>query len=871
MEELKKEFVGRSEQIKKFWNAYNSVSKNCKVINYYGMTGMGKSTLLNRLEEELCQNIKKNCYIKIDMDFCLKKEMESNYISQTKEDVLLKMRNQLIDKYKFKFKLFDKTLYQYYLSIGISKNRPEMQMILSRNTNVAQAVDIIKDFMGANGLIITTIKSIDLGISYIKKLLSNEKESELSSDVLYENLAKCFALDLKANLEKRKEPLVVFIDTYEMLVKEAFGKGNQLSNDNWLKNDIIKNVDNVLWVIAGRENLKWSKKDEEEVNLKRYGLSNLSKQESIQFLKKAGIEDEILAINIYNKYDGMPMCLNLCIDQYNFLIAQNITPTIENFGDNIERLSNNIIRYMSIEDQEILSYLSCMDNWDEKFIREEGSKFITCFSYIRYNNLKRLSFIEKNEKNQYYILKVAKNILNRNCDKNIKEITKENLSKYYFKQLQKEKLEIDEEIDLLYKYSKYNIIQEESDDVAIKMYELIEDKFDILEKFKKYNDLVNILMPIWERLKENKEVICRISKKIIKYLIKNGKYNIAEKIVQEYEKRYENEDIDIQVLKGEILLYIKKYNEALKILEDVYNKKPEDLYAQEKLALVYGRSGENKKALKMLEDILKNEKEEDKIRITKRNIANTYSFLNQYQKAINIYDELMESSIDELEQASLRNNKANALSIIGNNEMAYEEINKAYNIRKEILGEKHPDTLNTLNNMANMLSHLNKYDDAIKLYDIVYCARKEQFGENNDDVLNTLNGKAMSYLYKGNIKEAIDLLENIYKKKSKIYKQDDLEIVNILSNLAKAYEENGEYEKALEKAKKAYDIRIIKLGTYNLKTLTTASFLGEIYIKMGEIEKGKSFLKDILIAAQKGDYNENNNLIKEIKLLLGNC
>ena len=50
--------------------------------------------------------------------------------------------------------------------------------------------------------------------------------------------------------------------------------------------------------------------------------------------------------------------------------------------------------------------------------------------------------------------------------------------------------------------------------------------------------------------------------------------------------------------------------------------------------------------------------------------------------------------------------------------------NAVYNFRKEILGEKHPDTLSALHNLANSYSYLGDYNKACKLQNAVYNARK---------------------------------------------------------------------------------------------------------------------------------------------------
>ena len=883
---FKKEFVGRKEEIQKFWNIYNNIESNCKVINFFGMTGMGKTMLLNKLEQELEAKMPKSYHIKIDIDFCFNKDLETSHFSQAEEEILLKMRNQLIDKYKFKFKLFDKTLYQYYESIGIHKERPEMQMILSRNENVSQAVEVIKDLLGNNGIFITALKTVDLGVSFIKKLIDNDKDT-LSSEILYENLAKCFALDLQNNLAKKQiienNPLVIFIDTFEMLIKGNIGAGNQLISDIWLRNDIVKSLDNVLWVIAGREKIKWNDNDEKEIGIEKCELHNLSIKDSLEFLRKAGIVDETLRNNIYKKSEGMPMYLNLCVEQYNTLKEKNKPIDISCFGNNLEKLSNNIIRNLSIEDQEILSYLSCMNNWSDEFIRNLGSKFITCFSYIRYNNLKNRSFVEKSSNGQYAILKIAKNLLNKNCDVNIKSIAKENLSTYYERQVQDENLNIEDKIDLLYKYVENNIEQEQSEDIAITKFSNIEEHLNMLDRLRKHEDLKNLLVILWNRFKLNKNLIGKISRMLINTLIKLSEYKKAEQFVLEYEKIYCKEPIESeyyfeyvnsQDLKGEVFLYRNKYEEAYTIFKNAYKERPNDLYIQEKLALTYGRKNQHKKEIELLEDVLLKEEIRKevfgdlKIRTTKRNIANAFSHCGEYQKAIDIYDQLINTAHDELEKASLKNNKSNSLSLLGKYEEAYKTVREAYQTRKEILGEKHLITINTLYNMANILANLHKFKDAIDMYEIAYIERKEKLGEQNDDTLRTLSSKAITYFYAGEINEALRILQEVYKITSSKYKQDDLRVVTVLNNLAKVYNAKGESEKALSIAEKVYDVRLNTLGHLNADTLTTASLLGNIYLKLGRKEEGRQILEDTLKKAKKVGYDSGQSFIVETNDLL---
>lgn len=866
MEKVKKQFTGRNNEIIDFWDIYNKNDNKYRVINYYGTQGIGKSRLLNQLEDELKTKEKKARFVKIDFNL---KGSENNS-SQSKESILLNLRNKLIDKYKFNFKLFDKALYQYYSSIGLSKNKKEVQMLLQKNAGISQAVDIIQDFLGGAGIIISIIKSIDIGVSFVRELLNNSKK-EFDAEILYENLAKCFAIDLKNNIHKLKKPLVIFMDSYDVLIKNE----KKHDSDNWLKNDIIKNLDNVIWVIAGNIPFRCSKEEEETIGIRKYLICNLNEVEGLAVLKASGVEDNELALKLYKKFDGVPMYLSWCIDRYNSLKEQNIIPTVDDFGENQEELAENIVKSLSLEDKEIVSYLACIDSWDDEFIRKVGSKFITCFSYLRYKELKTQSIIEENANGKYYILKVPRKIIYKNCDENIKEVARENLSIYYGEQLEKENLTTEETIDVLHKYIINNIYAEKNDNLAMDNYRKLAKNIEELEKLGKYNELSSIFYYLWKRFKDNITISSEIARKLIDYDIKNGKYDYAEDIANKYEKiykdykdEYKNEYLNSQVLKGEALLYNGKFDEALKILENAEKIEPDNLFVKEQIALTLGKKGENKRALELFKEILSNELEEDKKRITKRNIANAYSHLGEYKNAIDVYKELLNNPTSELEEASLRNNIANTLSILGDNDIAYSEMQKAYEIRKELLGEKHPYTLNTLNNMANILSRSNKYDEAIKIYDEIYLLRKEAFGITNDATISTLNAEGMTYLYKGDISKAIELLENSYGAYLKNHDKENLRVIGVMSNLAKAYLENSDYEKALEYAKYAYDKRIEKLSNKNINTLTTAKILGEIYLRSGDIEKGKVFLEDTLKVAKETKISNKNSIVKEIEELL---
>jgi tetratricopeptide (TPR) repeat protein len=64
-------------------------------------------------------------------------------------------------------------------------------------------------------------------------------------------------------------------------------------------------------------------------------------------------------------------------------------------------------------------------------------------------------------------------------------------------------------------------------------------------------------------------------------------------------------------------------------------------------------------------------------------------------------------------------------------------------LKEKILGQEHPDTLQTMNNLANALHHQDKYKEAEKLYQQTLELREKILGHEHPDTLKTMNCLAL--------------------------------------------------------------------------------------------------------------------------------
>ncbi|RKZ52270.1 MAG: hypothetical protein DRR00_08805, partial [Candidatus Parabeggiatoa sp. nov. 3] len=99
----------------------------------------------------------------------------------------------------------------------------------------------------------------------------------------------------------------------------------------------------------------------------------------------------------------------------------------------------------------------------------------------------------------------------------------------------------------------------------------------------------------------------------------------------------------------------------------------------------------------------------------------------------------------KLEEAQQYNAKVVELYQKGEAQKAVLYAEKAFNIRKEILGEKHPNTLSSLNNLAFIYQAVGRLNEALPLYEKGYRLSLQVLGEKHPDTLTSLNNLAGIY------------------------------------------------------------------------------------------------------------------------------
>ncbi|NEO44227.1 MAG: tetratricopeptide repeat protein [Moorea sp. SIO4A3] len=112
-----------------------------------------------------------------------------------------------------------------------------------------------------------------------------------------------------------------------------------------------------------------------------------------------------------------------------------------------------------------------------------------------------------------------------------------------------------------------------------------------------------------------------------------------------------------------------------------------------------------------------------------------------------------------LAEASQLNQQAIELYELGKYSEAIPLAERALEIRREVLGEEHPDVASSLNNLAFIYESLGKYAEAELLHQQALALRKKLLGEDHPHVATSLNNLALIYKSQGRYVDILTVLE----------------------------------------------------------------------------------------------------------------
>lgn len=305
--ELKK-FVDRDEIRKITADVCNNMLKKpdeyFKVIDIYGIGGIGKSCLLSELKNEIIQKIScvPNRLIFVSFEIN-KQQMLHN---------LVKIRRSFNESCT----VFDYALLNYWDKSGCIEKLDDEFMYKIRGNFLGGIIDTVADFGSVMMPDFPTVPSANSIFECVGKLIQTAQKipmcnylkciSQLDTQELLAQMPRYLGFDIDRIINKTSDVLVFLCDSYQQSVPYSESK-------EWLM-ELICQIHRGTFIITGREKLKW---DDPQKDIIPYHLQCFSEDIARQHLKDyiPNANDNIIN-DILLGSQCLPLFVDMAIDVY---------------------------------------------------------------------------------------------------------------------------------------------------------------------------------------------------------------------------------------------------------------------------------------------------------------------------------------------------------------------------------------------------------------------------------------------------------------------------------------------------------------------------------------------------------------------------
>ena len=808
--EQERPFVDREEFIKAFEQAFQNIRGNkYSVLVYYGIGGIGKTGLRKELPQCLEKyNFK---YQQQEVIWTTIDLQQEEY--RKKNTFLATLKNNLQQKHKIHFPAFEIAHAIYW-----KKANPEISL-RKENYLIFEGDEKLDPFFGIVNQIpyfnlVPKVARLLNGLpKYLREWWTKKGEAELTRlsekepTEIEERLPYFWAQDLNRYLENTSQTAVLFIDTYEALWEKERGQGTYNSRDEWIRELISNLPESSLWIICGREELRWKEDDKDWDNyLKQYKLEKLPEEDILDFLNRCGIKEIEIQKVIVKASEGVPYYLDLEAETYTE-ITKTRSPKPDDFAKTNSKIFDQFMKYLNAPEQETLKVLSTPRFWNKDIFNVLIDTFKTGYSLTAFSELNRFSFVQETER-KLQLHPLMRESLQVYQDQGLKKEVHNFMLDFYSNQLKDLDIKV--------------ITQNHENALA--------EAFYHAKEALKTNDLLNWFITASDPFDRAAfwQLIAPMYKEMLQIL--------------ETELGPEHPSI-ATTLNNLALLYLHMgdYEQALPLYQralDIYEKvlgpqHPDVATTLNNLAGFYRHMGDYEQALPL------------------------------YQRALNIREKVLGPQHPSV--AITLNNLALLYDNMGDYEQALPLYQRALNIREKVLGSQHPSVATTLNNLALLYLHMGDYEQALPLYQRALNIREKVLGPQHPDVATTLNSLALLYDNMGDYEQALPLYQRALDIYEKVLGPQHPDVATTLNNLAVLYDNMGDYEQALPLYQRALDIYEKVLGPQHPSVATTLNNLAGFYDNMEDYEQALPLYQRALEIYEKilGPKHPNTIIVRD--------
>ena len=239
-------------------------------------------------------------------------------------------------------------------------------------------------------------------------------------------------------------------------------------------------------------------------------------------------------------------------------------------------------------------------------------------------------------------------------------------------------------------------------------------------------------------------------------------------------------------------------------------------------------------------------------------LAAKYSDLGRYTEAIEleerIYAQLCkEKGEEDPDTLWILSNLAASYWDVDREQEALAATKTVYEGMCKNLGQEHVSTLAAQNNLAVAYGKQEDPDYArgLEIHQQVYRARRRILGEKHPDTLNSMREMAWFHLRLGNHQQAMEMATQAHLLLQEVMGEQSMAAVDAQNVLTQIYNATQAYAQAIESAKKVYALRSRALGQNHPETLSALKQLAIVQIKGADIDTVAETLENLYFALRR--------------------
>jgi len=248
--------------------------------------------------------------------------------------------------------------------------------------------------------------------------------------------------------------------------------------------------------------------------------------------------------------------------------------------------------------------------------------------------------------------------------------------------------------------------------------------------------------------------------------------------------------------------------------------------------------------------------------------------LGEAKKAVRWYEQSV-AVRRQLDQSKKQNkiDLASSLSDLGACLMKLDRIseaetlfNESYALKREALGDDHPDTIKSRGWMGTVLYRQKKFNDALPIFTQVVEANIRVLGKDHENTSRSVNNLASCYKDLGQPAKALEYFEMSLDITQRMLGDSHPDVAVCLNNMAVCYDSLKQPAKAVECYTRAVEIQRKTLGDGHQNVGIALHNLAMTVKEMGDQDKAREYGKEALEIFTKtlGPNNGNTKMLREM-------